>query len=251
MPQLTMHSPVMGAAVNPEAFTQIRAMPPRRITAPEELKAATELTVQSCCIANPNGGKLSALGASRRRFERSHRNSIHRGMRSTPSLFARGAATTPLPPPLASCPLMADATAKNRRLALRSSSARNRSGPGEAPASSTRQARGAGAVRVDDIPTMAVEQCKCLPMPPRQASRRTGDHHHMPVPPTAPPTERRAPAQNPRFSSCRCLVSMRHGLSPGGNRIRTVGTAEDAGVLAGICVWIAPTFPPREIRKRR
>jgi hypothetical protein len=27
--------------------------------------------------------------------------------------------------------------------------------------------------------------------------------------------------------------------------IRTVGTAEDAGVLAGIGVWIAPTFPPR------
>jgi hypothetical protein len=110
MPQLTMHSPVMGAAVNPEAFTQIRAMPPRRITAPDELKAATELTVQSCCIANPNGGKLSALGTSRRRFERSHSNSIHRGMRSTPSLFARGCATTPLPPPLVSCPLMADAT---------------------------------------------------------------------------------------------------------------------------------------------
>ena len=81
--QLTMHSPVMGAAVNPEAFTRIRATPPCRITAPEELTAPTELTVQSCCIANPNGGKLSALGTSRRRFERSHSNSIHRGMRST------------------------------------------------------------------------------------------------------------------------------------------------------------------------
>ena len=28
MLQLTMHSPVMGAAVNPEAFTRIRATPP-------------------------------------------------------------------------------------------------------------------------------------------------------------------------------------------------------------------------------
>jgi hypothetical protein len=83
MLQLTMHSPVMGVAVNPEVFTRIRAMLPRRITAPEELTAATELTVQSCCIANPNGGKLSTLGTSRRRFERSHSNSIHRGMRST------------------------------------------------------------------------------------------------------------------------------------------------------------------------
>jgi hypothetical protein len=79
--QLTMHSPVMGAAVNPEAFTRIRATPPCRITAPEELTAPTELTVQSCCIANPNGGKLSALGTSRRRFERSHSNSIRRGGR--------------------------------------------------------------------------------------------------------------------------------------------------------------------------
>ena len=70
--QLTMHSPVMGAAVNPEAFTRIRATPPCRITAPEELTAPTELTVQSCCIANPNGGKLSAVGTSRRRFERRH-----------------------------------------------------------------------------------------------------------------------------------------------------------------------------------
>src|SRR6516164_5365108 len=90
MLQLTMHSPVMGAAVIPEAFTQIRAMPPRRINAPEELKASTELTVQSCCIANPNGGKLSALGTRRRRFEPSRSNSNHRGMRSTPSFFARG-----------------------------------------------------------------------------------------------------------------------------------------------------------------
>ena len=81
MLQLTMHSPVMGAAVNPEAFTRIRATPPCRITAPEELTAPTELTVQSCCIANPNGGKLSALGTSRRRFERSHSNSIRRGGR--------------------------------------------------------------------------------------------------------------------------------------------------------------------------
>jgi len=72
MPQLTMHSLVMEAAVNPEAFTQVRAMPPRRITAPEELTTATELTAQSCCIANPNGGKLSAVGTSRRRFERRH-----------------------------------------------------------------------------------------------------------------------------------------------------------------------------------
>jgi hypothetical protein len=109
MLQLTMHSPVTGAAVNPEAFTQIRAMQPHRIIAPEELTAATELTVQSCCTANPNGGKHSALGTSRRRFEPSHSNSIHRGMRSTPSLFARGSATPPLPPPLVSCLLMADA----------------------------------------------------------------------------------------------------------------------------------------------
>ena len=94
MLQLTMHSPVMGAAVIPEAFTQIRAMPPRRINAPEELKASTELTVQSCCIANPNGGKLSALGTRRRRFEPSRSNSNHRGMRSTLSFFARGSATS-------------------------------------------------------------------------------------------------------------------------------------------------------------
>jgi hypothetical protein len=29
------------------------------------------------------------------------------------------------------------------------------------------------------------------------------------------------------------------------------GTAEDAGVLAGLDVWIALTFPSRKIRKRR
>jgi hypothetical protein len=39
-------------------------------------------------------------------------------------------------------------------------------------------------------------------------------------------------------------------LAAGGNRIRTFGTAEDAGVLAGLGVWIVPTFPSQDIRKR-
>jgi len=35
------------------------------------------------------------------------------------------------------------------------------------------------------------------------------------------------------------------------SNIRTFGTAEDASVLAGLGISIAPTFPSREIRKRR
>ena len=69
MPQLMMHSPVT-EAVNPGTFTQFHAMPPRCITAPEELTSATGLTIQSCCIAGPNGGKFSAVGPDRRRFKR-------------------------------------------------------------------------------------------------------------------------------------------------------------------------------------
>jgi len=41
-----------------------------------------------------------------------------------------------------------------------------------------------------------------------------------------------------------------HGLEAGERWIRTFGTAEDAGVLAGLVISIAPTFPSREIRKR-
>jgi len=44
-------------------------------------------------------------------------------------------------------------------------------------------------------------------------------------PPTAPPTERRTPARNPRFSTCSGLVCVRHGLSAGGEWIRTSGSA--------------------------
>jgi hypothetical protein len=72
MPLLTMHSPVIGAAVNPEALTQNRAMLPRPVTTPEQLIAATERTAYSCCIANPNGAKLYIAGTIRRRFERPH-----------------------------------------------------------------------------------------------------------------------------------------------------------------------------------
>jgi hypothetical protein len=72
MPLLTMHSPVIGAAVNPEALTQDRAMLPRPVTTPEQLIAATERTAHSCCIANPNGAKLNIAGTIRRRFERPH-----------------------------------------------------------------------------------------------------------------------------------------------------------------------------------
>ena len=71
MPQLMMHSPVTEAAVNPGTFTQFHAMRPRCIMAPEELTAATGAIVQSCCIAGPNGGKLSAVEPGRRQFERS------------------------------------------------------------------------------------------------------------------------------------------------------------------------------------
>src|SRR6516162_5103088 len=65
-----MLSPVIEAAVNPGTFTQFHATPPRCITAPQEQTAATGLTLQSCYIAGPNGGKLSAVGPGRRRFER-------------------------------------------------------------------------------------------------------------------------------------------------------------------------------------
>ena len=41
-----------------------------------------------------------------------------------------------------------------------------------------------------------------------------------------------------------------HGLEAGERWIRTFGTAEDAGVLAGLVISIAPTFPSREIRKK-
>src|SRR6516162_611675 len=51
-------------------------------------------------------------------------------------------------------------------------------------------------------------------------------------PPTAPPTERRTPARNPRFSTCSGLVCVRHGLSAGGNRLRTVGPALVKGLWA-------------------
>ena len=40
-------------------------------------------------------------------------------------------------------------------------------------------------------------------------------------------------------------------LFAGGRWIRTFGTAEGAGVLVGLGVSLAPTFPQREIRKRR
>jgi hypothetical protein len=47
------------------------------------------------------------------------------------------------------------------------------------------------------------------------------------------PTERRTPARKPRFSTCSGLVCVRHGLSAGGDWIRTSSTpAREVGCRA-------------------
>ena len=71
MLQLTMHSHVMRAAINPEPLTQVRAMRCRRVTTPEALMAATKATVRSGYGPNPNGAKLYTAGIRRRRFKQS------------------------------------------------------------------------------------------------------------------------------------------------------------------------------------
>jgi hypothetical protein len=62
MLQLTAHSLVTAAAVNPEALTQVRAMRSRRVTTPLALMAATKATVRSDYGPNPNGAKLNTAG---------------------------------------------------------------------------------------------------------------------------------------------------------------------------------------------
>ena len=71
MLQLTMHSLVMGAAVNREPLTQVRTMQSRRVTTPQALMAATKATVRSDYERNPNGAKLYTAGIRRRRFKQS------------------------------------------------------------------------------------------------------------------------------------------------------------------------------------
>ena len=65
-----MHSLVMGAAVNPEALTQVCAMQSHRVTTPEALMAAAKATVRCDDRPNRNGAKLNAAGIRRRRLER-------------------------------------------------------------------------------------------------------------------------------------------------------------------------------------
>ena len=72
MLRLTMHLLVMGAAVNPEALTQVRAMLSHRVTTPEALMAARGPTIRSGYGPNPNGAKLNTAGIRRRRFKRLH-----------------------------------------------------------------------------------------------------------------------------------------------------------------------------------
>jgi len=56
---------------------------------------------------------------------------------------------------------------------------------------------------------MVIEQRKCLPMPRRQAPRRTGDHHHMPSPVDVfRPVEIAIAAGGPRVR-----ISLRHNAA--------------------------------------
>src|SRR5215813_9931532 len=66
-----MHSLVMGAAVNPGALTQVRAMRSHCVTTPEALIAATGPTVRNDDRPNPNGVRLYKPGITPRSFERS------------------------------------------------------------------------------------------------------------------------------------------------------------------------------------
>jgi len=47
------------------------------------------------------------------------------------------------------------------------------------------------------------------------------------------PTEGRTPARKARFSTCIGLVCVRHGLSAGGRRIRTIGPSRGGSPLLG------------------
>ena len=75
MLQLTMHSLVMGAAVNLEPLIQVRAMRSRRVTTPETLMAATKVTVRYDSRPNPNGAKLYTVGIRQRHSKRPRHDS--------------------------------------------------------------------------------------------------------------------------------------------------------------------------------
>jgi hypothetical protein len=67
--QLTMHSLVMGAAVNLAVLTQVRAMRSRRVTTPSAPMGVTGPTVRCDDRPNPNGAKLNTAGTTLGRLE--------------------------------------------------------------------------------------------------------------------------------------------------------------------------------------
>jgi hypothetical protein len=74
--QLTMHSLVMRAAVNPEPLTQVLAMRSRQVTTPWALTAATKATVRRYSTPNPNGAKLYTAGIRRRDSKQPRRKAL-------------------------------------------------------------------------------------------------------------------------------------------------------------------------------
>ena len=69
---LTMHSRVMGPAVNLEPLSQARAMPFRSVIAPYALMATMGHTVPCDYGPNLNGAKHNTAGVRLQRFDRPH-----------------------------------------------------------------------------------------------------------------------------------------------------------------------------------
>jgi hypothetical protein len=70
MPQAAMHSLGIGATVNSETFSRVRAMPPRRVTTPMKLFETRRPIGHSYCVTKSNGAKLNTAGTTRHRFDR-------------------------------------------------------------------------------------------------------------------------------------------------------------------------------------